>query len=87
VRPYLEQYPIANGANLGGGLAVYNFLFKQQITQHFAQGRVDHHFSPRNQMFARYTVDDADQLLPTDYPQFPRDFLSRNQLPPSKRTR
>jgi hypothetical protein len=31
-------------------------------------------------VFARYTVDDADQLLPTDYPQFPRDFLSRNQI-------
>ena len=32
------------------------------------------------QMFARYTLDDADQFLPTDYPQFPRDFLSRNQF-------
>jgi len=80
VRPYLEQYPLANGGNLGGGLAVYNFLFNQQINQHFAQGRVDHQINSRNQVFARYTFDDADQVLPTDYPQFPRDFLSRNQF-------
>ena len=31
-------------------------------------------------MFVRYTYDGADQRLPTDYPQFPRDFLSRNQF-------
>ena len=31
-------------------------------------------------MFARYTLDTADQRLPTDYPQFPRSFLSRNQF-------
>ena len=32
------------------------------------------------QFFARYTLDDADQFLPTDYPQFPREFFSRNQF-------
>jgi hypothetical protein len=80
VRPYLNEYPLANGANLGGGLSLYNFLFKQQINQHFGQARVDHHFNAQNQLFVRYTADDAGQLLPTDYPQFPRDFLSRNQF-------
>ena len=34
----------------------------------------------RDQLFARYTFDDADQFLPTDYPQFPRTFVSRNQF-------
>jgi hypothetical protein len=80
IRPYLEQYPLANGPNLGGGIAVYNFLFKQQINQHFGQARIDHQFTPNNHAFVRYTADDAGQLLPTDYPQFPRDFLSRNQF-------
>ena len=75
-----SSIPLANGGDLGGGLAIYNFLFKQQINQHFGQARIDHHFNPRNQVFARYTADDAGQLLPTDYPQFPRDFLSRNQF-------
>src|SRR3712207_9537919 len=29
---------------------------------------------------ARYTFDDAEQRLPTDFPQFPRAFFSRNQF-------
>ncbi|MCA1626545.1 MAG: carboxypeptidase regulatory-like domain-containing protein, partial [Acidobacteria bacterium] len=74
VRPYLDEFPLPNGANLGGGLANYSFGFNQQITQHFAQGRVDHIFNDRHQSFARYTFDDADQRLPTDFPQFPRSF-------------
>src|SRR5678815_3407913 len=31
-------------------------------------------------MFARYTFYNTKQFLPTDYPQFPREFLSRNQF-------
>ncbi len=31
-------------------------------------------------MFGRYTFDNTKQFLPTDYPQFPREFLSRNQF-------
>jgi Carboxypeptidase regulatory-like domain/TonB-dependent Receptor Plug Domain/TonB dependent receptor len=80
VRPYLNEFPLPNGANLGQGLAAYSFGFAQQIRQHFLQGRVDYNRSDRNQFFARYTLDDADQLLPTDFPQFPRTFFSRNQF-------
>ena len=80
VRPYLNEFPLSNGANLGQGLAAYSFGFGQQIRQHFLQGRVDYNQSDRNQFFARYTLDDADQLLPTDFPQFPRTFFSRNQF-------
>jgi hypothetical protein len=80
VRPYLDEYPLPNGANLGGGLAEYSFGFDRQIKQHFTQGRLDHNWSQRQQSFARYTFDDADQQLPTDFPQFPRAFRSRNQF-------
>ena len=80
VRPYLDEFPLPNGANLGGGLAEYNFGFNRQITQHFLQGRIDHNWNNQNQFFARYTFDDADQHLPTDFPQFPRAFRSRNQF-------
>ena len=69
IRPFLDEFPLPNGANLGGGLAAYNFGFNQQVTQHFFQTRVDHNFNDRNQFFARYTFDDADQYLPTDFPQ------------------
>jgi hypothetical protein len=80
VRPYLDAFPRANGAPIGGGLAQYTFPFEQKLTEHFLQGRIDLHQSAAHQMFARYTFDDADQFLPTDFPQFPRGFVSRNQF-------
>jgi carboxypeptidase family protein/TonB-dependent receptor-like protein len=80
VAPYLAEFPRANGPLLGQGLAALTFPFNQTLDQRFVQGRAD--FSPgsRRQFFARYTLDDADQFLPTDYPQFPRTFFSRNQF-------
>ena len=80
VAPYLNAYPVPNGTRLGDGTALYSFQFDQRIDQNFLQGRVDYNLSPGSQLFARYTLDDADQRLPLDYPQFPRAFLSRNQF-------
>jgi hypothetical protein len=80
IAPYLAEYPRANGPSLGQGLAAYSFPFDQQLDQHFGQGRLDYNVGEGNQFFARYTLDDTDQFLPTDYPQFPRNFISRNQF-------
>ena len=80
VAPYINAYPAPNGASLGDGTALHSFQFDQHIDQNFLQGRVDYNLSPSSQVFARYTLDDADQRLPTDYPQFPRAFVSRNQF-------
>ncbi len=82
VRPYLDEFPLPNlgPSNVVGNLATHVFGFAQQVRQHFLQGRVDYNPSDRSQFFARYTFDDADQRLPTDFPQFPRTFLSRNQF-------
>ncbi|MDX2030371.1 MAG: TonB-dependent receptor [Blastocatellia bacterium] len=80
IKPYLDLIPLPNGAPLAGGFGEYIFTFKQKLNQHYAQGRIDHRFNDKHQIFTRYTLDDADQALPTDYPQFPRSFLSRNQF-------
>ena len=80
VAPYLNEYPLPNGRNLGDGTALYSFQFNQTLAQNFVQGRVDYNTGNGNQIFARYTIDDADQFLPTDFPQFPRSFVSRNQF-------
>ena len=80
VAPYINAYPAPNGANLGDGTALHSFQFDQKIDQNFLQGRVDYNLSASSQWFARYTLDDADQRLPTDYPQFPRTFISNNQF-------
>ncbi len=80
VRPYLDTFPLPNGAPLGGGLAELRFPFDQKINQNFVQVRLDHNLSHKDQVFVRYTRDTADQYLPTDFPQFPRTFLSTNQF-------
>ena len=80
VAPYLAEYPRANGPDLGGGTAIYTFQFDQTLDQNFGQGRIDYNVGPGSQIFGRYTIDDAEQYLPTDYPQFPRYFVSRNQF-------
>src|SRR5687768_17458415 len=80
VAPYLAAFPIANGANLGGGLAEHDFVFNQTVDQHFLQARLDQNVGAQDQLFLRYTLDDAEQHLPTDFPQFPRAFISTNQF-------
>ena len=80
IRPFLNEYPLPNGASRPGGIALYTFGFNQALKQDFGQARFDQILNDRNNLFVRYTYDGADQRLPTDYPQFPRDFLSRNQF-------
>jgi hypothetical protein len=80
VQPYLDEIPRANGASLGGGLARFTFPFKQSLDQDFGQARYDQNIGSRGQLFFRYTYDGAEQVLPTDFPQFPRAFISRNQF-------
>jgi len=80
IRPYLDAYPLPNGQNLGGGLSEFTFPFDQRIDQDYFQARLDHNFGERDQVFLRYTYDRAEQRLPTDFPQFPRTFGSRNQF-------
>ena len=80
VLPYLEAYPRQNGPSIGSGIAEFTFPFEERLRQTFVQGRVDYTPTPGQQLFARYTLDDAEQFLPTDFPQFPRAFVSRNQF-------
>lgn len=80
VRPYLDEFPPPNGEELGGGLAAYTFPFTQTIDQDYFQVRIDQNVGAQDQLFLRYTYDRAEQFLPTDFPQFPRTFVSRNQF-------
>ncbi|MEP7363184.1 MAG: TonB-dependent receptor [Acidobacteriota bacterium] len=80
VQPYLNEMPIPNAGDLGTGLGRYTFGFGQTLRQDFGQVRYDHNFGDKGQFFVRYTVDDASQRLPVEFPQFPRFFQSRNQF-------
>ncbi len=46
VAPYLNEYPLPNGTNLGDGTALYSFQFDQTLDQDFVQGRVDYNLAP-----------------------------------------
>lgn len=80
VQPYLDAMPLPNGPLGSDGLGAYAFGFKQTLRESYVQGRVDHYLSQNQQVFARYTIDDSNQRLPTDFPQFPRTFISTNQF-------
>ena len=80
VRPYLAAMPLPTGAPIGSGLAPHVFGFQQKLDQTFLQARVDYQAGPAHQFFARHTYDDGEQRLPTDYPAFPRSFISSNQF-------
>ncbi len=80
IQPFLDSYPLPNGENLGDGTARYLFGFNQSLGQDFGQSRYDHNIGADSQFFVRYTFDGGEQRLPTDYPQFPRSFISRNQF-------
>ena len=80
VRPYLDAFPLPNGPAIGQGLATFTFPFEQELRQDYFQVRLDQNVRAGDQFFLRYTFDDARHFLPTDFPQFPRTFLSRNQF-------
>src|SRR5205823_14346778 len=44
VRPYLDLFPVPNGADLDGGLARFTFPVHQTTDETSAQVRVDHNF-------------------------------------------
>src|SRR5262245_39901966 len=65
VQPYLAAFPLPNGALLNGGvgnLGQYLFSFGQRLDQEYLQGRIDHKLTKDQQVFVRYTFDNAKQF-------------------------
>jgi len=83
VKPYLDLYPAPNGADLGGGIAQFNYAFNRPTRENFGQARVDVELSNNHTLFVRHTIDKAHQLLPSGtnpLPQFQTDSTSDNQF-------
>jgi hypothetical protein len=83
VRPYLDLYPMPNGADLGSGIAQYIYVFNRPTRENFGQGRADIQVSDKHAVFVRHTIDKAHQLLPAgtvSLPQFQTDSTSNNQF-------
>ncbi len=82
VAPLLALFPPANGASLGGGLAVLQTAQKQPTREDYGIFRLDHQLTSRDQLFARYVIDDSDTIVPfqsTFIPGFPGERVVRNQ--------
>ncbi len=62
VVPYLNLYPLPNGAATGPGIAQYRFSQTQPTTVDYVNSRVDWIPNQRHSIFARYTIDDSSKL-------------------------
>jgi len=79
VRPFLDLFPLPNGADFGDGTARLFSNPKRPVDEDYTTGRVDHNFSNADSFFVRYTFDRAIQSTPTQYPTLAVDSLTRSQ--------
>ncbi len=70
----LFPYPNANitsaGTRIAGATFNYSFPYVQPSHENYGQLRLDQNFSANDNMFIRFTQDDANQIAGGSYPQF-----------------
>lgn len=64
VPAYLDLVPLPNDRNFGDGTGEFMSAASQATNEDFFAGRIDHHFSDRTSVFARFTADDATVAVP-----------------------
>ncbi|MBX6358676.1 MAG: carboxypeptidase regulatory-like domain-containing protein [Acidobacterium ailaaui] len=80
VRPLLDLWPVQNGPELGGGIAIaYNHPL-QHIREDFGTTRLDYNISQKDSAFAVYTIDDSTAKTPTVNPLSVVDTDLREQV-------
>jgi Carboxypeptidase regulatory-like domain/TonB-dependent Receptor Plug Domain/TonB dependent receptor len=61
IRPWLLSYPLPNdGVFFGTTRGEYRRVDQRATDEHYAMARVDHQLSSSNQLFVRYSFDDAE---------------------------
>ncbi len=80
VRPFLNLWPVANGPDLGGGVAEAFNSPTQRIREDFGTTRFDANLSANDLLFAVYTVDDSIANTPTQNPLSLIDESLREQV-------
>jgi len=66
--PLMALWPVQNGPELGGGIALAYSHPLQTIREDFGTIRVDHTFSDKDALFGVYTIDDSADNTPTTNP-------------------
>jgi hypothetical protein len=80
VQPLLQLWPLQNGPELGGGIAIAYNNPKQAIREDFGTTRVDHNFTDFDSFAGVYTVDDSTAHTPTTNPLSLVNVALRNQV-------
>ena len=65
IRPWLEAYPLPNGAALGATRGEYRRIDNRSTDEHYVMGRIDQQIANGSQVFVRYTFDDGQVDDPT----------------------
>jgi hypothetical protein len=68
VQPLLALWPVANGPELGSGIAEAFSSPMQHIREDFGTTRFDYNISPKDLFFSAYTIDDSTANTPTQNP-------------------
>lgn len=64
MRPYIDLYPLPNGPDAGGGLAVFSRADSGRTNEDYFLVRGDHNISSKDTFFARYLYDNSELLVP-----------------------
>jgi hypothetical protein len=66
IRPWIDSYPLPNdGVFFGTTRGEYQRVGQRKTDEQYAMGRIDHQLSNTQQVFVRYTLDDAKQDDPS----------------------
>ena len=68
VQPLFALWPVANGPELGGGIAEAFSHPKQKIREDFGTTRLDYNIAANDLLFGAYTVDDSTANTPSANP-------------------
>jgi hypothetical protein len=78
--PFFAMWPVANGADLGAGEAVYLANPKETIHEDFGTARFDENLSAKDTLSEVYTIDDGVSSIPQPDPTFNADYFMQNSV-------
>ena len=76
VRPYLELFP---EPNVPGSVPLHSFTASQPQNDLFHRSRFDYQVTEGTSIFATYSIEKADRIRPSSYPDFSQKSQSQNQ--------
>ncbi len=80
VLPYFSLWPLPNGRNFGDGTAEFFSNPIENVDDNFLLARIDHRLNANDSLFASYTLNRGDTLLPQQNPRVLRTAANDVQL-------